>query len=212
MVEADVTGGGIIMTEATIAAGNAMPPYGTTEIEQAALQSTADKPEANGSQLRRPEDASNTSPFVYELMSHVRMVGLLDSERVGKRKTLPLSLEGFGCRYCYRVGRLGFSRCYPLRRRGLAAQVYDMYHHLQRCTLCPGTVKQQLCLLAKDERRQKRHAAGNGEDHSSDDDHDDHEVGKPKSKRAPTLDDRLDAEYLDLMWGRMGRTVDLTTS
>ena len=194
---------------ATVAAAKSMPPYGTTTAEQATLLDSADDPETSSSLLQTPEDKSTTSPFVYELTSHVRMVRLLDSERVGKRKTLPLGLPGFGCRYCYRVGRLGFSRCYPLRRRGLAAQVYDMHRHLQRCTLCPEDVKMQLCHLAKQQRRQKRQGNVNDESpESSDDD----EADTAKSQRAATLDDRADAKYLDLLWSRMGRTVDLTTS
>ena len=200
--------GGIFMTPESVAAGKAMPPYGTTKEEQITLQCLSTRQVEEDSSLLRPEDACKTSPFVNELMSHLRMVGLMDSERVGKRKALPLGLKGFGCRYCYDVGRLGFSRCYPLRRRGLAAQMYDMHLHLQRCTLCPSAVKKQLSLLAKEHRLSRLPNAGDTLASLSDDE----DVSKAKSKRTPTLDDRLDTGFLDLAWSRMGRTVDLTTS
>ena len=194
MVEAG--DGGISMTPESVAAGKAMPPYGTTKEEQITLRCLATRQVEENALLLQQDEACKTSPFVEKLMAHVRMVGLLDSERVGKRKALPIGLNGFGCRYCYDVGRLGFSRCYPLRRRGLAAQVYDMHLHLQRCTLCPTDVKNQLALLAREHRRLRQGGAGDTSSLLSDDDE---EVGKAKSKRTPTLDDRLDTNFLDLI-------------
>eukprot|EP00797_Seminavis_robusta_P029447 Sro595_g172640.1 n/a (750) ;mRNA; r:24793-27458 len=193
-------GNGIEMTPETQASGRNMPPYGTA-IEEVASATDQSKAE-DLALVRIPEDKDKASPFLYELMSHIQIVRLLQSERVGKRKTLPLGLNGFGCRYCFKVGRLGFSRCYPLRRRGLPAQIYDMYNHLQRCTVCPEPVKTVLRRLRDEQDKQRKQAAGS------------------ESKTQPSTKTKgsggssealLEGEYMDLVWSRLGRTCDLTT-
>ena len=132
MVDADR---GIERPEASRKAAEDMPPYGAASNESIAEPSTA---------LVVESDASRLTPFLYELMKNLQLVNLLAPERVGKRKGLPLGLEGLGCRYCCRKGRLGFSRCFPLRRRALPSHMYDLYRHCLRCPLCPEEVKQQL--------------------------------------------------------------------
>lgn len=185
-------GGGIFLTEESKVAGTQKPPYGTLEENKGG--DNEDEESVKGSDevvpLIRPEDASKASPFMYELVSHLQLVRLRSSERVGKRKTLPLSLEGFGCQHCYKVGRLGFSRCYPLRRRGLPGQVSDMANHMQRCTLCPTDVKTKLAKLQVEQAKPGSAADGS----------------YPKG-----VDLNSDVEFLDLFWTRLGRTSDLTT-
>jgi hypothetical protein len=199
--ESDKSGGGsgIHMTEATKAAARTMPPYGIIEGD-AGAEAPAEQAATSEEDLalvRVPEDKDKASPFLYELLSHIQKVRLLSSERVGKRKTLPIGLEGFGCRYCHKVGRLGFSRCYPLRRRGLPAQIYDMHHHLQRCTVCPKSVQVALRRLLNEEEKQKGVGAVVG--------------GVHKQGKNAGVDPVQDADYIDLIWSRLGRTCDLTT-
>lgn len=126
---------GIERPEASRAAARQMPPYGATNSEAIPEPSAA---------LVADEDSSRLTPFLYELMKHLQIVNLLAPERVGKRKGLPVGLEGLGCKYCCRKRRLGFSRCFPLRRRALPSHMYDLYRHSLRCPLCPEEVKQQL--------------------------------------------------------------------
>lgn len=200
-------GKGIEMSQATITKAQEMPSYGYDSVENGKEVSKALKKKAEAKKedlaLLPKEPLEGATPFLKEFLSHLQVVHLLPAERVGKRKTLPLGLEGFGCRYCYKVDRLGFSRCYPLRRRGLPAQVYDMYVHLQRCTVCPKEVKARLKQL---EPPAPAAAAA--------------PTGKKASKTnylfsgssALTCgNSQKDIEFMDMVWKRLGRSSDLTT-
>ena len=132
MVDAD---SGIERPEASRIAAEKMPPYGATADGNVSEQPTP---------LVVEDDAPRLTPFLFELMKNLQLVHLLAPERVGKRKGLPLGLEGLGCKYCCEKGRLGFSRCFPLRRRALPSHMYDLYRHCLRCPLCPEEVKEQL--------------------------------------------------------------------
>ena len=113
-----------------------------------------DSPSTQGAPklLVSPEDLRITSNFLYTLMSQVQVVHLIESERVGKRKTLRVGLPGFGCRYCCHVGRCGLSRMFPLRRRMLPGKVNEIYEHFKRCTLIPAKEKEMLQRLKRDDR------------------------------------------------------------
>ncbi|CAB9511321.1 expressed unknown protein [Seminavis robusta] len=102
--------------------------------------------------LVSPDDIRITSDFLYTLMSSVQVVHLIDSERVGKRKTLRVGLPGFGCRYCCHVGRCGLSRMFPLRRRMLPGKVNEIYEHVKRCTLFPTKEKERLARLKAEDK------------------------------------------------------------
>jgi len=137
---------GIQITAESQAKARHMPPFGTVDKAQPVV--------ANGPPklLVSPEDIRITSDFLYTLMSQVQVVHLIESERVGKRKTLCVGLPGFGCRYCCHVGRCGLSRMFPLRRRMLPGKVNEIYKHVKRCTLFPAKEKDLLARLKLDDR------------------------------------------------------------
>lgn len=142
MVESDH---GIQMTLESQAKARRKPPFGTC----------ADGPntQAPPKLLVSPEDFRITSDFLYTLMSQVQVVHLIESERVGKRKTLRVGLPGFGCRYCCHAGRCGLSRMFPLRRRMLPGKIREIYDHIKRCTLFPVKEKELLERLKREDRK-----------------------------------------------------------
>lgn len=174
MINAD---SGIERPEASQVTAQQMPPYGATSGE--AIQ------EEQPALVNVSEDSNRFTPFLYELMKHLQLVHLLASERVGKRKGLPIGLEGLGCKYCCRKGRLGFSRCFPLRRRALPSHMHDLYRHCLRCPLCPEEVKQQL---------QQVHDSSNNRSNAS------------------SNNPSRDLDSYAVIWAKLGRQRDLTTS
>lgn len=128
---------GIFMDDATQQAARTKLPFSTTDgIMKAARTSPV--------LLLTGEDRTLVSPFLYELLSRVQRVNLLDCECRSTRKNLKVGLPGFGCRYCFQAGRLGFSRIFPTKRKGLPEKANDMYEHMRRCPLCPAEVKKRL--------------------------------------------------------------------
>lgn len=128
---------GIFMDEVTQRAAMTKLPFSTTD---AIMEATRAPPVL----LVTGEDRALISPFMYELLSRVQRVNLLDCECRSTRKNLKVGLPGFGCRYCFEAGRLGFSRIFPTKRKGLPEKASDMYEHMRRCTLCPPEVKKRL--------------------------------------------------------------------
>lgn len=94
-----------------------------------------------------PEDRVLISDFMYTLMSHVQLIKLDESERIGNRKNLPVGMAGIGCRYCCEKNRKGFCRIFPARRRTLPIKINDLYEHVRRCPLCPKESREKLKLL-----------------------------------------------------------------
>ena len=94
-------------------------------------------------------DKSLIPEYIYFLLSQVQKVYLTESEQVGNRKTMELSMPGFSCRYCHASGRKGLSRFFPARRRTLPAKVKDLSDHLRRCSTCPQQVKEKLTAFKK---------------------------------------------------------------
>lgn len=131
---------GIQSTDTSMAAAKKVLPYGMTDLSLLVRARAQDPPLLNDPQ----SDKSKLTPFLLQLLKHLRIVHLMPSEQVGKRKGLPVGLEGLGCKYCFEKGRLGFSRCFPLRRRALPSHVHDLFQHCLRCTLCPPEVKTKL--------------------------------------------------------------------
>jgi len=134
MVDSDT---GIYMDEDTQRAALARAPFSTTKSILAAAR---DPPVL----LVTSDDRSLITPFMFELMSRVQRVHLLDCECRSTRKNLKVGLPGFGCRYCCEAGRLGFSRIFPTKRKGLPEKANDLYEHMRRCSLCPPEVKKRL--------------------------------------------------------------------
>ena len=97
--------------------------------------------------LLYPEDREIVTPYLFLLLSHVDVVHLEDSERVGNRKSLPVGLPGLACRHCNQSGRKGLCRVFPARRRGLPVKLDDLSEHMKKCNLCPPTVKSQIDML-----------------------------------------------------------------
>ena len=169
---------GIQLTDASKAAAQNMLPYGMTADLSNMVKARAQDPPL----LNNPEqDKLKLTPFLLQLLKHLRIVHLTPSEQVGKRKGLPVGLEGLGCKYCFEKGRLGFSRCFPLRRRALPSHVHDLYQHCLRCTLCPTEVKAKL-------------------------------TSAFDSKLNTVNNTEKEVESFSLIWDKLGRKRDLTTS
>lgn len=149
----DTVEGGIEITKDSKANAAKMPTFRMDEKKEEEIPLTQQV-----QMLVFPGDKSNISPFLYTLLSQTQLIHLLPCEKVGKRQGLPTGLEGLGCKYCARRGRLGFSRSFPLRRKTLPTRVQDMYKHLQRCPLCPQYVKTTLHL----EKSQRSGEINNG--------------------------------------------------
>lgn len=131
------TASGIYMDEATQLAARDKLPFSTSNDILIAVKQPPIL-------LVAPEDKNMISPFCYELMTRVQRVNLLEVECRSTRKNLKVGLPGFGCQYCCQAGRLGFSRIFPTKRKGLPDKANDMYEHMHRCTLCPREVKDRL--------------------------------------------------------------------
>lgn len=131
---------GIVIDRQSRATGLEAPPFSATSSpNQGEL-----KDSSSTGPLAFPSDRRLVSEFIYLVISQVKVVHLTEAERIGNRRSLPAGLPGLGCRYCCEHGRHGLSRIFPARRRSLPSKVFDMYHHLRRCTLCPQSVKDHL--------------------------------------------------------------------
>jgi hypothetical protein len=131
------TGRGIMNTEKTQAAAEAMPPYGTAPGPK--KEETAPV-----MLLCQTEESLARTKFAFNLVNQVQRVHLLPEERRGNKKTLKVGLPGLACKYCCEEGRLGRSRVFPAKKRALATKLEDMYEHLIRCSVCPEKTKEQL--------------------------------------------------------------------
>lgn len=137
---------GIAMTNKTMAVAAGIPPFGT---------SAEDSMEPHVP-LASPNDRNLASDFLYTLMLQARRVKLQANEQRGNKKSLQLGLPGFACRHCCQLGRMGQCRIFPARRRTLPIKIYDLYEHLQRCTVCPKETKDLLELLHQRENYQAK--------------------------------------------------------
>jgi hypothetical protein len=132
---------GIQIDESVFASEQHSPPFGTPMNQCSPEDNSSDVALAN------EHDRNVASEFLVLLMKQARVVHLMPSERLGSRRNLPTDLVGFSCRYCCEKRRLGQCRMFPSRRRTLPGKVSDLYDHLQRCFLCPASVKQELMAL-----------------------------------------------------------------
>lgn len=172
---------GIVMTEQSRADARNLPSFGSSEDGEDPADTV---PRETFVPVIMPNEASETTAFIYKVLSQLQVVYLLPSERVGKRKNLPVRLKGLGCRHCCQLGRLGFSRSFPLRRRALPSKIADMYHsHLVRCTLCPSDVKSLLARFSQTHECDNRRF-------------------RPEQQKA----------FYDKLWKRLGRNGDIITT
>lgn len=132
---------GIRITNASVAAGNEALPFGSNPNKQWIDGTFATV------QLVMPADRPLVSEFLFVIMSQVQPIRLMESECIGNRRSLPVGLPGFGCRFCCQRRRLGLCRMFPARRRTLPGKINDMYNHLRRCSFCPDQIKEQLANL-----------------------------------------------------------------
>lgn len=179
---------GIIITPQTQAAAMRAPLFGTNDPSSGGGGGKLKTNSAEESILK-PSDKVVLSPFLFTLLSEVQKVYLLPSEQVGKRKSSPLGLMGFGCRYCSAAGRLGFCRVFPLNKRSMSTKVEDIYKHMKRCTLCPKDVKAKI--VATYEKEYGSEAAS----------------GKKPLNLVDT-----DRDFMDQLWKRLGREGDAVGS
>ncbi len=94
--------------------------------------------------LLLPEDAETISPFLYYLISHVKLVRV---QQDGNRQhNLPIGLPGLGCAYCNcSTETASRSQVFPLDRRTFPNMVRkQLYNHIRRCQRCPLEVKLEL--------------------------------------------------------------------
>jgi len=140
---------GIYMDETTREAALAILPFSVTRETLEALHHPV-------VYLVDQEDKEVISPFLFALMSCIQRVFLLEVECRSTRKNLKAGLPGFGCRFCYQAARMGFSRIFPTKRKGLPDKVKNMNEHLKRCSLCPKEIKD---LLRENQHKKKKSVA-----------------------------------------------------
>jgi len=187
------TPSGIQITKQSRAAGLRLRPFGSP------VPGTQIAPSDKAVRLLvQPKDATLTSRFLYVLLLQTQLVHLQPSEKIAKRKALPLGMNGIGCRYCCAAERYGFSRRFPLRRRNLPEELKDMYGHLKRCPLCPSEVKQTLAKLQEDFNSKNSVYAEDGA--PSLDVFDNGRIKRPGNR-----------EFYDLIWSRLNGTGDRKT-
>lgn len=135
----DSSSGIFITEESQTAAVMTMNPLGSD-----CPQVAAEQREAPVMLIYQHEQSMTKSDLVLTLLEQVQRVHLLPDECRGNRKTLQAGLPGLACKHCCKVGRLGQSRVFPVKKRTLSTKLEDMFDHLQRCTLCPSQVKESL--------------------------------------------------------------------
>jgi hypothetical protein len=132
------TSHGIVITETSRMEGANIAPFGTEQDQVLADDRQMSFP------LISPSDRASVPEFLYVLLTQTQVVRLMETERIGNRRSLSVGLPGIGCKYCCMHRRLGLCRMFPVRRRTLPSKVNDIYHHIQRCSLTPATVKHEL--------------------------------------------------------------------
>lgn len=101
--------------------------------------------------LLLPEDKETISPFLYYLMTHVKLVRVQKDEQHLYSPQLPIGMPGLGCKYCKASGKEKTRRqIYPFDRRTFPKMVRQtLYNHVRRCEWCPPEVKLELRRLKK---------------------------------------------------------------
>ena len=136
-----------ILANIPVVSASPQPPFEDFSENELSAPDTSMHSTTKAELLVSPTDKELVSDYLYVLMQQVERVCLTQSERVGNRKTMSLGLPGFGCRHCLPSNRKGMCRFFPARRRTLPSKMNDLHTHLQRCSLCPGSVKAQLRVL-----------------------------------------------------------------
>lgn len=144
------TANGIQIDDESSQKASRIPPFGTNSDTIQSLE----EERQDDTKLVLEEDCEVCGEYLYLLLSQVQRIRLSSSERVGNRKSLPVGLPGFGCKYCCQAGLLGLSRIFPARRRTLPGKIPDLHDHLRRCQLCPVSTKEKLEELFKDYQKQ----------------------------------------------------------
>lgn len=134
----------------TSSSGESLKPQDSGEDLDTKAQETSNTSSAtsmSGISLVSPKDEDAMSPYMYLLLSNIRLVHMEKSEQTGNRKSLPAGLPGLGCAHCCQSDRRGLCRIFPSRRRTLIHKIDDLYQHFLKCTVCPTNVKEQLVTL-----------------------------------------------------------------
>jgi len=95
--------------------------------------------------LLLPEDKEILSSFLYELMSHLQLVHLKESDGYN---TLPLGLPGLCCKHCQKktkTKKRPSCQIFPMYRRTIPSQVRkNLYNHLRKCEYVQPEIKMEL--------------------------------------------------------------------
>ena len=168
---------GIMISEASILSASKLAPFGN-EASEPWPDDTK-----NSIALVNPSEEGTVDRYLFNLVSHLQVVHLTKTERIGNRRNVQQGLPGFACRFCCQHRRLGLCRLFPARRRTLPDKLNDMYDHIRRCSVTPLAIKEQLSLL---------------KEQASDDVMSDRDEAK---------------EFFDRVWSRMGHVnVSSTTA
>jgi len=115
-----------------------------------AARPAMDMLEAKHELLIEDVDRSLVPDYLYFLMSQAQRISLIELDREGtsqqKRSSLPIGMDGFGCRHCCNTTR-GENRFFPPKRRLFASRAKLLYKHIQQCPLCPREIKVCINLL-----------------------------------------------------------------
>jgi hypothetical protein len=137
-----------------------------------------------------PEDKEKISLFLYELMNHIQLVHLKESDD-GYNNKLPLGLPGLCCKHCAlkkrKKSRSSTHQIFPMYQRTLPAQVRKkLYNHLRRCEHVQPEIKMELKRLKNIENN-----------------------NIINNETTTTKVSREERQYFKRLWLRMGHKIEL---
>ncbi|MGK3757025.1 MAG: hypothetical protein ACI8RD_009339 [Bacillariaceae sp.] len=143
-----------------------------------------------------PEDKEIISLFLYELMSHIQLVHLKESDIGYSNNKLPLGLPGLCCKHCAfkkstkKSKSSNSHQIFPMYQRTLPAQVRKkLYNHLRRCEHVQPEIKMELKRLKNLENNNIINNNSNG--------------------TTTTKISRKERQYFKRLWFRMGHKIEL---
>ena len=139
-----------------------------------------------------PEDKEIISLFLYELMSHIQLVHLKESDDgYNNNNKLPLGLPGLCCKHCAfkkrKKSRSSTHQIFPMNPRTLPVQVRKkLYNHLRRCEHVQPEIKMELKRLKNIENN-----------------------NIINNEMTTTNISREERQYFKRLWFRMGHKIEL---
>ncbi|OEU17370.1 hypothetical protein FRACYDRAFT_237786 [Fragilariopsis cylindrus CCMP1102] len=159
-----------------------------TELSVSASTTIAHNDDVN---LVLPEDKEKISLFLYELMSHIQLVHLKESDDGYNNNKLPLGLPGLCCKHCAlkkrKKSRSSTHQIFPMNPRTLPVQVRKkLYNHLRRCEHVQPEIKMELKRLKNIENN-----------------------NIINNEMTTTNISREERQYFKRLWFRMGHKIEL---